>query len=148
MKIVCKKFEDLSILELYDILQLRNEVFIVEQNCVYQDLDNKDKLAYHLMIYHSNSLVATTRILGPGISYEEYSSIGRVCTELNARKLNLGRKAMENSIDLIKKLYPKAHIKISAQSYLKKFYTEFGFEEDGEEYLEDNIPHIGMIKKL
>lgn len=140
-----KPFEELTVLELYKILQLRSEVFVIEQNCVYQDIDDKDTQGYHLLGFIDNQLAACARILPKGISYTDYCSIGRVCTKQKHRKLGLGKKLMQHSIDNCQKLYPNTKIKISAQSYLLEFYTELGFEAIGEEYLEDDIPHKAML---
>ena len=141
-----KPFDDLTAKELYNILQLRNEVFIVEQNCPYQDLDNKDLYAFHLMGMKENKLLAYARLLAPGISYSE-SSIGRVVSSPAARKTGMGKKLMKESIVQIKNLFQTDIIRIGAQLYLKKFYESFGFIQDGDTYLEDNIPHIIMLRK-
>lgn len=141
-----KHFDELTAKELYTILQLRNEVFIVEQNCPYQDLDNKDLYAFHLMGMKENKLFACARLLAPGISYSE-SSIGRVVSSPAARKTGMGKKLMEESILQIKNLFQTDIIRIGAQLYLKKFYESFGFIQDGDTYLEDNIPHIIMLRK-
>ncbi len=141
-----KHFEELTADELYIILQLRNEVFIVEQICPYQDLDNKDLRAFHLMGTDNNTLLAYSRLLSPGISYSE-SSIGRVVTSPSVRKTGMGKKLMEESINQIKNLFHTDTIRIGAQLYLKKFYETFGFIQEGDGYLEDNIPHIIMLRK-
>ena len=141
-----KPFDDLTAQELYCILQLRNEVFIVEQNCPYQDLDNKDLDAFHLMGMKENKLLAYSRLLAPGISYSE-SSIGRVVSSPAARKTGMGKKLMKESIVQIKNLFQTDIIRIGAQLYLKNFYESFGFIQEGETYLEDNIPHIIMLRK-
>jgi ElaA protein len=141
-----KKFDDLTPKELYYILQLRNEVFIVEQNCPYQDLDNKDLKAWHLMGMKENKLVAYTRLLAPGISYSE-SSIGRVVSSPAARNSGIGKQLMSESIRHIRNLFQTDTIRIGAQLYLKKFYESFGFIQEGDTYLEDNIPHIIMLRK-
>jgi ElaA protein len=141
-----KPFDELTAKELYNILQLRNEVFIVEQNCPYQDLDNKDLYAFHLMGLEENKLIAYSRLLAPGISYSE-SSIGRVVSSPAARKTGIGKKLMEESILQIKKLFQTDTIRIGAQLYLKNFYESFGFFQEGDMYLEDNIPHIIMLRK-
>jgi len=141
-----KKFDDLTPKELYAILQLRNEVFIVEQNCPYQDLDNKDLRAWHLMGVEKDKLIAYSRLLAPGISYSE-SSIGRIVSSPSARKSGIGKKLMQESIDQIRKLFHTDTIRIGAQLYLKSFYEFFGFIQDGAIYLEDNIPHIIMLRK-
>jgi ElaA protein len=146
MNWMLKHFDDLTAKELYNILQLRNEVFIVEQNCPYQDLDNKDLYAFHLMGMKENKLLAYSRLLAPGISYSE-SSIGRVVSSPGARKTGIGKKLMKESIVQIKNLFQTDTIRIGAQLYLKNFYESFGFIQTGDTYLEDNIPHIIMLRK-
>jgi ElaA protein len=143
-----KHFEDLNTTELYQILQLRNEVFIVEQNCPFQDLDDKDLKCYHLMGFDTDTqkILAYTRIVPAGLSYEEVS-IGRVVTSQLARGGGFGEQLMQKSIELLEDLYGGVSIKIGAQLYLKKFYESFGFEQLGEIYLEDGIEHILMIRK-
>jgi ElaA protein len=143
---ILKPFAELTPYEVYSILQLRNEVFIVEQNCPYQDLDNKDLRSWHLMGVMENKLLAYARLLAPGISYSE-SSIGRIVSSPSARKTGMGKKLVEESIDQIKKLFKTDIIRIGAQLYLKNFYESFGFVQDGDVYLEDNIPHIIMLRK-
>lgn len=143
---ILKQFNDLTPKELYDILQLRNEVFIVEQNCPYQDLDNKDLKATHLMSMKENNLLAYSRLLAPGISYRE-SSIGRIVTSPSVRKTGMGKRLMEESIRQIENLFHSGTIRIGAQLYLKKFYESFGFIQQSDAYLEDNIPHIIMLRK-
>ncbi len=144
--IVCKHFKELSTIELYEIMKLRIEVFSVEQNCPYQDADGKDLECWHLMIYNSNkTLIAYSRIVPIGVSYTNYTSIGRVVTSLSVRMQGIGKLLMEKSIEQTKQLFPDIPLKISAQAYLRKFYTELGFKATGEEYIEDHIPHIGMV---
>ena len=140
-----KKFDDLSPLELYKIMQLRNEVFVAEQNCVYQDADNKDQSSWHFMGWGDDKLIAYTRILPPGLVYAG-ASIGRVVTSPSARRGGIGRELMKKSIEQVKKLFGKIPVKIGAQLYLKKFYTSLGFQPTSEIYLEDNIEHIEMVK--
>ena len=140
----CKKFDDLSPQELYTIMQLRNEVFVVEQNCVYQDADNKDPHCYHLMGLLNNKLVAYTRLLPPGLAYTE-ASIGRVVSSPSARGGGVGRELMEKSIEQVSQLFGTTSIKIGAQLYLLKFYTSIGFQQTSTVYLEDNIEHVEMI---
>ncbi|HWI92339.1 MAG TPA: GNAT family N-acetyltransferase [Flavisolibacter sp.] len=140
-----KKFEELTPYQVYAILQLRNEVFVVEQNCVFQDADNKDQASYHLMGFVHDSLVAYTRLVRAGVSYEQVS-IGRVVTSPTVRRSGIGRELMRQSIDSVYKLFGVQPIKIGAQLYLKKFYESFGFRRVGEGYLEDGIEHIYMIK--
>ena len=139
-------FKDLTSQELYDILQLRSEVFVVEQDCVYQDIDNKDQKALHVIGYKNNRVVAYTRIFKPG-DYFALASIGRVVVSKIERENKYGYDIMEASINVIKELFKENTIKISAQCYLKKFYSNLGFKQLGEEYLEDGIPHIAMIKE-
>lgn len=141
-----KYFDALTTKELYEILKLRNEVFIVEQNCPYQDLDNKDLKAWHLMGIEDDQLIAYSRLLAPGISYSE-SSIGRIVSSPFARKTGMGKKLMDESIHQIQNLFHTTTIRIGAQLYLKKFYESFGFMQAGEPYLEDNIPHIIMLRE-
>jgi ElaA protein len=140
-----KKFDDLTPLELYDLLQLRQEIFVVEQNCVYQDNDNYDQQGWHLMGYDQVGLCCYTRLLGPNIIFSEASSIGRVVNHARNRGKGFGRELMKISIARILTLYPEYPIKISAQTYLKKFYENLGFQQIGEGYLEDGIPHIPMM---
>ncbi|HEY2348796.1 MAG TPA: GNAT family N-acetyltransferase [Puia sp.] len=142
---ILKPFAELTPYELYRILQLRNEVFIVEQNCPYQDLDNKDLKSWHLMGIDDDKLMAYSRLLGPGISYSE-SSIGRIVSSPLVRKTGMGKKLVDESIRQIKNLFQTDSIRIGAQFYLKLFYESFGFIQDGEIYLEDNIPHIIMLR--
>ena len=142
----CKFFDDLTVYELYDIIALRLEVFSVEQNCPYQDADFKDLKGWHLMIRNGEGkLVAYTRLLPKGISYDKYASIGRVVSSPSVRGTGIGKILMEKSIEEMKRLFPNDPIKIGAQTYLLKFYQSFGFESTGEEYLEDGIPHTSMV---
>lgn len=146
MNTIVKKFDELTLHELYEMLRLRAEVFVVEQDCVYQDLDGKDYQAWHVMGYHENKLVAYTRVFAPG-HYFEFAAIGRVVVNPDARRLNLGKEIMRFSIAAVSELFGASQaIQISAQTYLKKFYNNLGFESEGSEYLEDGIPHVKMIK--
>lgn len=140
----CKSFGELTPIELYAILQLRIEVFIVEQNCVFQDADDKDQVSYHMMAWSDDRLVGYTRLIPPGVSYKE-ASIGRVATFPKMRKSGIGKKIMEKSIDMIYSLWKKQPIRIGAQLYLRRFYESFGFQQCSEIYIEDNIEHIQMI---
>lgn len=140
-----KKFEELTPFELYAILQLRNEVFVVEQNCVFQDADDKDQVSCHLMGFQNNKLVAYTRLVPPGAIYKQ-ASIGRVVTSPSVRKNGAGKELMKQSIDSVYSLFGKQPIKIGAQLYLRKFYESFGFQQTSGVYLEDGIEHIYMIK--
>lgn len=142
---VIKKFEELTPSELYAIMQLRNEVFVVEQNCVYQDADNKDALSFHLMGWSKKNLYAYTRIIPPGIAFTE-ASIGRVVTSPSIRRTGIGVELMRVSISKTKELFSNFPIRIGAQLYLQKFYTSLGFQKDSDTYLEDNIPHIEMVR--
>jgi ElaA protein len=144
----CKFFSDFSNLEIYKILQLRNEVFIVEQNCVYQDCDGKDVKAWHLCGWNGENLVAYTRLFDKGIYHPDAASIGRVLTAPSARRQNIGKELMQRSIEKIEELFGETTIRISAQLYLKRFYESFSFVQKGEIYLEDGIEHICMIKRM
>lgn len=141
---ITKHFNDLSSTEIYDMFVLRQQVFIVEQDCAYQDVDDKDKNSYHVFGYQGDSLLAYLRIVPPKISYKEVS-IGRVLTSKSHRNLGLGKKLMIKGINEVERIFYTKIIRISAQTYLIKFYTELGFTKVGESYLEDNIPHIEMI---
>jgi len=140
---VFKRFDELSVAELYAIMKLRSEVFVVEQNCVYQDADGKDLQSMHLCGWDGGNLAAYTRIIPPGISYAE-ASIGRVVTAPAYRKSGAGRKLMEESIKHTLHVFNCRSIKIGAQVYLTKFYQSLGFTQSSNEYLEDGIPHIEM----
>lgn len=140
-----KNFNELLPEELYAILQLRNEVFVVEQNCVFQDADDKDQPSLHLMGWREHKLVAYTRIVPPGLSYKE-PSIGRVVTSAQERGKGTGHELMMVSINKVHELYGVGNIKIGAQLYLKKFYESHGFMQTGDVYLEDGIDHIEMTK--
>lgn len=145
LKIITKSFSDLTLNELYDILQLRAEVFIVEQNCVYQDIDSKDKKALHIIGIKNNKIIAYTRIFKPNDYFLE-ASIGRVVVKQQERKYGYGHQILKASIIAIETNFKTLVIKISAQTYLKNFYETHGFKQVSEEYLEDGIPHIAMIK--
>lgn len=139
-----KKFEELSPYELYEILRLRSEVFVVEQNCVFLDQDNKDQLCWHYSGYIENQLAAYVRILPAGISYKEVS-IGRVVTSPLFRRHGIGRLLMNNAVEATKELFGNQPIKIGAQLYLQQFYSSLGFIICSEIYLEDGIEHVEMI---
>ena len=141
----CKAFNDLTPGELYSILQLRNEVFVVEQNCVYQDCDGIDPQSHHFMGWQQNKLVAYTRLIPAGVVYDEVS-IGRVVTSPPVRGTKIGKELMRRSIDKIRELYGENPIKIGAQLYLKSFYESLGFIQCSDTYLEDGIEHIKMIR--
>ena len=148
MNTVIKKFSELSTEEMYHILKLRSEVFVVEQNCVYQDIDEKDQKAIHLFIEKNNEIIAYTRIFKKGDYYEENPSIGRVVVSKKERGKNLGKEIMIESIEFIKKEMEGRKIELSAQKYLDKFYKELSFYSEGEDYLEDGIPHQRMFYNL
>ena len=138
-----KRFNELSLQELYSLLQLRSEVFVVEQNCVYQDIDGKDEKALHLIGLIEDKIVAYARLFKPN-DYFENASIGRVITKEEFRNLKLGHQLMLTAIQAIKDYFNEEKITISAQLYLKKFYETHGFIQTSEMYLEDDIPHIEM----
>lgn len=146
MQILIKTFDELTRDELYDILQLRSEVFVVEQDCVYQDIDGKDRKALHVMGFENSKLAAYTRCFPPGFYFKE-AAIGRVVVQEAFRRKSLGHHIMKISVQAIQEKYATSTIKLSAQTYLIPFYEAHGFQTIGEGYLEDGIPHIGMIKK-
>ncbi len=139
-----KSFQELSPYELYAILQLRNEVFAIEQQCIYPDMDDKDQSAYHLMGQKDNKLLAYTRLIPPGISYNE-PSIGRVVTSPSIRRSGEGRILMQRSIEWLREKFPGQPIHIGAQLYLRDFYSSLGFLICSDIYLEDGIEHIEML---
>jgi ElaA protein len=176
LKFKCVHFSKLTVYELYSVMALRQEVFVVEQNCPYLDADGKDLSGYHLLGYadlaqntegvsdvgfvmsdvgmaqtsdstNPTSLVAYTRLLPKGIAYENYASIGRVINSPKVRRRGVGKVLMEESIAQMARLFPNDAVKIGAQSYLLSFYKSLGFVSTGEEYLEDDIPHTSMILK-
>ncbi len=140
-----KSFLDLSVQELYDVLALRSEVFVVEQNCVYQDIDQKDQKALHVLMTHNGALVGYARLFAP-LAYFKNASIGRVIIKSTYRHHQLGKQLMQYAIQAIKTNYQTDLIEISAQCYLIKFYEDLGFLTVGDSYLEDDIPHIKMVK--
>lgn len=139
-------FNDLSIDELYQVMALRSEVFVVEQNCVYQDLDNKDQEAVHVCGFLEGKLVAYARLFRPGFYFND-AAIGRVLVAIEARSFKIGHLLMQKSITAISDMFGTSSITISAQVYLLKFYQSHGFVAKGEEYLEDGIPHVEMQRK-
>jgi len=147
MECITKAFEALDVFELYEILKLRAEVFVVEQNCPYQDVDDLDQFALHNLMYNDdNELVGYTRILPPGARYKEVC-ISRVVTSPSVRRLGWGKPLMEYTIQKALASFSEPAIRISAQAYLTDFYQSLGFETVGEGYLEDDIPHIEMLRK-
>ncbi|MCG8183237.1 GNAT family N-acetyltransferase [Tenacibaculum piscium] len=143
MNFLIKKFTELTTSELYEILQLRSEVFVVEQNCVYQDIDGKDQKALHVLGIKEGNIIAYTRLFNSG-DYFETPSIGRVLVKENQRKFGYGHHLIKVSIHAIFDYYNENKITISAQKYLIKFYESHGFKKVGKEYLEDGIPHVKM----
>ncbi len=141
-----KTFDQLTNRELYEMLALRQQIFVVEQNCPYLDADGKDYECLHVLGKDKgNQIIAHTRVVPPKISYEQYSSIGRVVVSDKKRGLGIGKALMLYSMKLMKDRFPDVAIKISAQVYLSRFYEELGFTITGEPYLEDDIPHIAML---
>jgi ElaA protein len=145
MEFFVKKFDELSLNELYRIIQLRLEIFVVEQNCVYQDLDFKDQKSLHVFGKKEDIIIAYTRIFKPG-DYFKNASIGRVVVDIKERAFGYGHDLMKASIQAVETNFNTLEITISAQVYLQRFYESHGFKKVGEEYLEDGIPHIEMIR--
>jgi ElaA protein len=145
MEINTYNFSSLNTDQLYRLLQLRSEVFVVEQDCVYQDIDGKDQKALHVLGTVEGNIVAYTRVFKPGDYFNE-ASIGRVVVAEKERKFKYGYSIMKSSIEAISTYFNETTIKISAQTYLRKFYNSLGFSQIGDGYLEDGIPHIGMVK--
>ena len=142
-----KQFVQLTPYEVYELLQLRAEVFVVEQNCVFLEPDGIDNRCLHLLGYNNNKLLAYTRIVPPGLAYNQ-ASIGRVVTSPSVRNTGAGKKLMQRPIDMLYSSFGKVTIKIAAQFYLKKFYESFGFYQVSEVYLDDGIEHIHMLKEV
>jgi len=147
IKFYVRKHHDLSLDEAHDIFALRSEIFVVEQNCVYQDIEGKDKNAVHIIGKNENEIIAYARIQERGESYIDFTSIGRVLIKKKSRGKSLGHQLMAFCIKFLETNYPKCSIKISAQTHLEKFYFKHGFRKQGESYLEDGIPHIEMLKE-
>jgi ElaA protein len=145
---VTKAFAELTVDELYDVLRLRSEVFVVEQKCIFLDIDNNDRKAFQTIGFIGDEVVATTRLFDKDIMYDGYQSIGRVVSASKHRGLGIGKALMQYSISECERLFGKGPIKIGAQLYLKKFYSEQGFEQSGDMYLEDDIDHIPMIRPV
>lgn len=146
MEFKLKRFNELTTDELYKLLRVRNEVFVVEQNCVYQDCDNKDYGAYHLFCEMDDEIIGCLRILNRGVSYEEVS-IGRVLVKENYRGTGVSRDMMLKALRFIEEELKETEVRISAQVYIKKFYENVGFKIVSDEYLEDEIPHVQMLYK-
>ena len=143
MQLVIKKFDELSTTELYKILQLRVDVFVVEQNCPYPELDDKDQNAYHIYLQENDEIQAYLRVLAPGVSFEE-ASVGRVIAK--KRRCGLGSKILAEAIKLAEEVF-ETDIRIEAQTYAVPFYKNFDFVVVSEEFLEDGIPHVQMLHK-
>lgn len=141
----CVPFESLSLTQLYSLLRLRQEVFVLEQDCVYLDVDGRDIGALQVFAQQRGEVVACCRILAPGVKYAE-ASIGRVCTALSQRGHGVGMALMQRAASCCDQLYPGKGIRISAQQYLKAFYERFGFVQTSDVYDEDGIPHIEMLR--
>lgn len=141
-----KSFEEITTSELYEIIKARVDVFVVEQNCPYPDLDGYDQKAIHLWAEKDHNVLAYCRIFNKGIKYPE-TSIGRVLTTEKARGKNLGKQLIQYAVETIENRFHTSEVRISAQDYLLKFYSGFGFEDTGKKYLEDNIPHTEMLRK-
>lgn len=145
LDIQVKCFKNLSLEELYAVLQLRADVFVIEQDCIYQDIDGKDEQALHILGFYEDRLVAYTRCFAPNMYFEE-AAIGRVVVEKSQRKFGFGHQILKASIKAIEDEYQTKKIKLSAQQYLTKFYESHQFKLLGKGYLEDGIPHIAMLK--
>ena len=145
LDISVKTFNQLTLDELYFLLQLRSEVFVVEQDCVYQDVDGKDQNALHVIGKIDNTIIAYTRIFKPGDYFKE-ASIGRVVVSKKFRHQKYGYQLMISSIEAVEVSFNTTEIKLSAQKHLEKFYNNLGFKTFSESYLEDGIPHIAMMK--
>lgn len=146
MEFIVKTFNELTSQELYKILQLRSEIFVVEQDCVYQDIDDKDVKAFHVIGTKKGEIIAYARVFDSG-DYFELPSIGRILVKEDQRKYKYGHQLVEESIKYIENNFKEKSIIISAQTYLTKFYNSLGFFQQGEGYLEDGIPHIKMLRK-
>jgi ElaA protein len=146
---ICKPFHELIPLELYDMLRLRSEVFVVEQNCVFPDMDDRDQQCHHILFYNEEQvLIATARLVPAGVSYPDMMSIGRIVTSQLVRGTGVGKQLVEMSIVECHRLFGKGPIRIGAQLYAKKFYEQFGFVQSSEVYDEDGIDHIKMVMQV
>jgi ElaA protein len=140
-------FDSISKEELYDVLSLRQRVFIIEQDCFYEDLDYSDQDANHLLLYEDKKLIGYSRVFSPGVKYDA-ASIGRIVTDLDYRGMGYGKSITQESIQFLKNNFPESDISISAQYRLVDFYENLGFEREGSVYLEDDIEHIKMTLKV
>jgi ElaA protein len=139
-----KKFEELTNIELYNLLKERTTVFVVEQNCPYLEVDGKDPFSYHLFKEDNGKIIAYLRIVPAGVTYQEIS-IGRVFVKKEYRGQGIAEELLNRGLDFIQNELQEANVKIQAQDYLRKFYSSFGFQAISETYLEDNIPHVDML---
>jgi ElaA protein len=140
-------FNELNVHTLYQLLRLRSEVFVVEQDCVYQDMDNRDQAAHHLLAFDQDGQVqACLRLLPPGVAYEGHAAIGRIVTSAALRGQGAGRPMLRNAIEKARQRYPNTPLKLSGQQHLRAFYESMGFKAIGEPYLEDGIPHLEMLR--
>lgn len=146
IKWILRPFDRLTVSELYQVMQLRSQVFVVEQKCIYLDADNKDQQAFHLLGYNGEFLTVYARLFAPGEYFKE-AAIGRIITAPAVRRSGAGKALMKKSIEIVRRLYGAVPIRIGAQCYLNNFYTSFGFQLDSDEYLEDGIPHVEMLLK-
>jgi ElaA protein len=140
------RFGEMSNADLYGMLRLRTEVFVMEQECPFQDMDNSDQVAWHLVGKHGDEVVACARVFAPGVKYAE-ASIGRIISALKLRGTGVGKQVVQHGIDQCHKLFGNVPIRIGAQSRLERFYGGFGFVRDGADYIEDGIPHCEMVLK-
>ena len=147
IKFHARKYEDLNLDEVHDLFALRSEIFVVEQNCAYQDIDGKDKNAVHIIGKKKNEIIAYARLFDKGDPYSDFASIGRVLVKKKSRGKSLGHQLMGFCIKFLETNNPNCSIIISAQTHLEKFYYKHGFKKQGESYLEDGIPHIEMLKE-
>jgi ElaA protein len=143
----CKPFYELTVSQLYAIIALRLEIFVLEQNCPYQDCDGIDSQSWHMMGFNDDGkIVAYARLIPKGVAYENHASLGRVLTDHSIRRTGIGRALMKEVLEKMDQLFPNENIKIGAQAYLREFYECFGFVVSGPEYLEDGIPHFPMVR--
>jgi ElaA protein len=138
-------FDELGNHDLYALLRLRQEVFVVEQDCIFRDMDGLDQEAVHMLCWRSSELLAYLRCLKPGLGFAE-SSLGRIVVSPAGRGLQLGRELLQRGIDHNRQRWPDSAIQIGAQAYLEAFYKSLGFVPVGDEYIEDGIAHLHMIK--
>lgn len=140
MDIIYKTFKELSSKQLEDVFRLRQQVFIIEQNCFYDDIDGYDDKANHLLFYEGDKLAAYLRVFEPGLKYEGEASLGRIVVSKNFRGTGVGPKLVKKGIELCKSV----PIRIEAQAALKGYYNQLGFKEEGEVYSVDDIDHLQM----